>query len=160
MSHHRLNQLFNRVRFWVLSQIINPVWQPRYKYSTIARIWAILAWAFSRWSQSIGCKMDWSLFDLRSDVFLIDQNSIRSLQLSLLKYDNLENNFNDSFLDLIHAKRWEKCRNAMRRMKKILGWLWVVAVASILDELRLMKTLLENEEWPRVWWVWPSFLNV
>ena len=100
---------------------------------------------------------------IRSNVFLIDQNSIYSLQLLSLKYEDLENNFHDFLLTLGYSREstggLPKC-NAMDEENSALVMGRGVAVGPIRDERGSMKPPSENEEWPKVWWVGSRLLNV
>lgn len=85
--------------------------------------------------------------ELRSDAFLVQKDSIRSIPLPLLKYSELET-YTTNF---INAPRTHLRAN--REVKKVLEWLWDAAVGPILEELGFIKTPGEGELWPRVWWV-------
>ena len=96
----------------------------------------------------------------RSDAILVTCRDIRTVNLPGLKYSELTEKATDvlSRLDDPDQQEYLVCRKAM---KKMLGWLWDVAVSSILDELGFTVTPPNDSgNWPRVWWVGGGWLTV
>ena len=107
----------------------------------------------------IGPIVIFNVSELRSDAFLVSKVEICSLQLPLLKYEELKA-YATLFQILTAALSPRDHANAMRGMNTILEWLWNVAVHPVLDRLGFTKTPGPDEIWPRVWWVGSGLLGL
>lgn len=99
-----------------------------------------------------------NISDVRSDAFLVDTQSIRSLRLSRLVYSDLES-YTDKFLNATRQTVKSYARNR-RILKEVLEWLWDVAVEPILQALGITHPLSDGDQWPRIWWVGSGLLNM
>lgn len=95
--------------------------------------------------------------DLRSDAILVTQQGVVCQPLPMLKVSDLR----QKAIDMRKSLDWVKVSSytkAMRVMKKVLEWLWDVAVGPVLSRLGLDQPPKENK-WPRIWWVANGLLN-
>lgn len=88
----------------------------------------------------------------RSDALLITHQGLKSIPLLGLKHKDVVAYAQD-FVEAISARSVKHYAESSRKMKKVLEWLWDVAVSDVLKELGFTKTPEENEDWRRVWWV-------
>jgi hypothetical protein len=95
---------------------------------------------------------------LRSDAFLVDTEKIQCLPLPLLHEDDLITKV-DLFLDAINSSL-QNASQAKTNVKKILEWLWDVAVGPILGQLGFTQPPSNDSAWPRVWWVGGGLLSI
>jgi len=96
--------------------------------------------------------------EIRSDVILVTSTTITSLSLSALKFEELglkvlsfKNAVDNAVLNHYFTSKTE--------VKRLLEWLWDVAVGPVLDELGFTQSP-ERQRWPRVWWVGGGWLSV
>ncbi|KAK4967534.1 hypothetical protein LTR66_011943 [Elasticomyces elasticus] len=90
----------------------------------------------------------------RSDAFLITNTCICSLALKELKFDELA----DNIAKLVGKDKLTTgtlCTKAGRQkqLRRMLTWLWNVAVEPVLAQLGLLMMPKLSERLPRVWWV-------
>ena len=96
----------------------------------------------------------------RSDVFLIRHESISVLELPLLKHSDLQTYFQLFLEALPMATKVRLHHQANGKMKKVLEWLWDVAVGPVFEELGFTAMPPEGSAWPRVWWIGSGLLNL
>ena len=96
--------------------------------------------------------------EIRSDAFLIELHSIRSLQLPLLDYQKLDK-YARSFANATITSL-KDYSGAKREVREILEWLWDVAVGPVLNELGFLGTPSDADVWTRVWWVGSGRLSI
>lgn len=95
---------------------------------------------------------------LRSDTIIIEKSGIRSLNLPSL----LETDLADGTRLLIKAiqdKQGDPIQSR-RDLKKVLEWLWDVAINPIFDLIGFNSSPLDGEAWPQVWWIASGLLNL
>ncbi|MGW0556521.1 CHAT domain-containing protein [Streptomyces sp. NPDC002926] len=93
----------------------------------------------------------------RSDVLLLTQNGIASLELPALTYDTVVDQINafqqalpiTTDRDVTSADR----RGAQAKLRGVLEWLWDSAAEPVLSALGHHSQRVPSTEWPRVWWV-------
>lgn len=97
--------------------------------------------------------------EIRSDAFLVERHGIRSLQLQKLTSKDLVA-YSNCFLQAVHTVNLKGYSKARLEVKKVLEWLWDVAVNPILTVLGFTQTPAADEHWPRIWWVGSGLLNL
>ena len=95
----------------------------------------------------------------RSDAFIINQQGIHCLPLPLINPSDLEI-YAEQFIESIQSAQLRSYPQAKSSLKKVLEWLWDVAVGPVLDHLQLTKTPGEGDIWPRVWWIGCGLLSI
>jgi CHAT domain-containing protein/tetratricopeptide (TPR) repeat protein len=87
-----------------------------------------------------------------ADAFLITSNDFQHLPLTKLFYADLERN-TKNLLEMLGHHSVVTARRDNVSMKKILEWLWDVAIEPILELLGYTNAVEEGSIWPRVVWV-------
>ena len=95
----------------------------------------------------------------QSNAMIVTKDQIRSLFLPDLTVVNIEENVN-RLHSIIENRSLRKYRTAKSEMKKILGWLWDVAICPVLEELGFTETSNTGDPWPRVWWMPTGLLSL
>jgi hypothetical protein len=95
----------------------------------------------------------------RSDALLVTRDGFKLLPLPNLKYHELESKARamKEALDSLSLSKYPK---ASVQMSRILEWLWVVAAGPVLEFLGYTEQPQEGSNWPRVWWINSSFMNI
>lgn len=93
-----------------------------------------------------------SVSDIRSDALLITSKGPSHVHLSKLKYDDMLH-YAQQFLEAINVPRMSQYVESRKKMKRLLEWLWDVAISDVLQELGFTETPKKSEKWPQVWWV-------
>ena len=106
-----------------------------------------------------GAIVVFNVSEFRSDAFLVTRQDIRSIPLPLLTADDMSL-YSARFLKAIQEFDETDYLRARRELKRILEWLWDVAVFPVLDTLGHTQTPTGDEVWPRVWWVGSGLLNL
>jgi tetratricopeptide (TPR) repeat protein len=103
-----------------------------------------------------GPVVTFSVSAYRSDALVLTEHGITSLELAGLAYETLI-----SQISSFHQARLTAAAPgagvadriaAERKLLEILGWLWDVAVAPVLDALGYHQPPPPGAAWPRVWW--------
>lgn len=104
-----------------------------------------------------GAIIVFNISEIRSDAFLIDTKTVRSIRLPLLKHVDLEANYKrfHAVLQTLSEQTYSQVREEISR---ILEWLWDVAVEPTLREVGFIGRP-EPANWPRVWWIGSGFLS-
>lgn len=94
-----------------------------------------------------GAIVIFNVSDLRSDAFLVTRQDIRCIPLPLLTADDVSS-YSARFLKVIQEFDETDYLRAGRELKRILEWLWDVAVFPTLNALGYTQTPTGDEVWP------------
>ncbi|KAK4960803.1 hypothetical protein LTR66_012868 [Elasticomyces elasticus] len=109
---------------------------------------------------NFGPVVTFNVTEYRSDAFLVTSSDIRALSLPELKFEVLKAN-----VELLTGTgrvtdgpdRTIHVRNA--ELRKVLEWLWKVAVRPVLQELGLLSPRASGKL-PRIWWVTSGLIGL
>ena len=104
---------------------------------------------------TLGPIVVFNVSELRCDALLIEGSGIRLITLPSLTAEDLESK-SEIFLNLVLMGHFE----AKNCLKRILEWLWDVAVSRILSALGFTTTPRQDAEWPRMWWIGSGLLTL
>ena len=76
--------------------------------------------------------------DVRSDAFIVESEGIHSLPLRALTQKDLEDN-SERLINSVTSQGW-RYASANAELRKLLEWLWDVAVGPVLEKLGLTRT--------------------
>ena len=96
---------------------------------------------------------------IRCDALIVTSAGIRCLPLPLLTFNELVK-YVERFVKAVQSTQLKSYQQSTREVKRVLEWLWDVAMGSVLDALQFTKALQEGDMWPRVWWVAVAPLNL
>jgi hypothetical protein len=94
----------------------------------------------------------------RSDAFIVTSVKIGSIPLPLLRYSDLESNFT-LFRQALGRRQLKTYVSAKADIRRVLEWLWDVAVGPVLDALCFRECPANGSAWPHVWWVGTGMLS-
>jgi tetratricopeptide (TPR) repeat protein len=92
--------------------------------------------------------------------FLITTTGVEYLPLPDLKIEDIEQNAASLTMALKNDSAITRRKSSIPTMRKILKWLWDVAVQPILQRLGFTETPRNEDDWPRVWWIPVGQLNL
>lgn len=87
-----------------------------------------------------------------SHAIIVSQDEIKYLSLPELRHEDVIEN-SDILFRIILENKVTEMRHNNKETKRILEWLWDVAVERILDTLGFTEVPTNNDSWPRVWWI-------
>lgn len=95
---------------------------------------------------------------LRSDAIIIEETGIRTLNLPHLTQSDLVE-WTQTFLRAIQDAQRDPVKSR-RDLKRVLEWLWDIAMSPIFELVGFKSSPPDGETWPRVWWVASGLLNM
>ena len=95
----------------------------------------------------------------RSDALLITSNSIKCLPLPAFHQKDIITK-SRTFITMLDRLKLATYNATTQFLKKLLEWLWDVAVGPVLDELKITGPPREGATWTKVWWVASGWLNL
>jgi len=96
--------------------------------------------------------------EIRSDALIVTTEGVDCMHLPALHRSSVEKHA-EIFLDAVSNFNPGSFAQSNRKLKEVLEWLWDAAVGPVLDALHF-GTPPTNGEWPRVWWIGSSLLNI
>ncbi|KAI1169429.1 CHAT domain-containing protein [Nemania serpens] len=89
----------------------------------------------------------------RCDAVLVTTDSIRLMPLSLLNYQDLER-MTGRFKEIrIRSTSRNRSLQNREKMLEILEWLWDKVASPILNALGFGEPPMNDDAWPRLWWI-------
>jgi CHAT domain len=96
----------------------------------------------------------------RSDAFVVTSREIKVIQLAELEFSELESNLRLLLgNERITSGSDSSIHKRNKRVRRMLGWLWRVAVCPVLKGLNLLLSE-RSERLPRIWWVTSGLMGL
>ena len=95
-----------------------------------------------------------SVSTLRSDAIIVTQTEIKALSLPGLDYNTLQEKSGILSNGLMNGPK-RTMPDRLNTLKRVLRWLWKVAVEPVLQELNFIQDVSKHhpEPLPRIWWI-------
>jgi hypothetical protein len=98
----------------------------------------------------------------QSYAFLVTKTEVQSICLPALKPEDLKKHATE-FHEALSTLNIRTYHEAKKVVKRVLGWMWDVAVAPVLHQFGFRDAVADSDDWPHIWWIptgWLSLLPI